>query len=215
MTLTHTSNTPWADSATDTPKFGGLSPFGEEVVKEMNWLGMLVDLSHVSPDTMADALRVTQAPVIFSHSDARALNDHPRNVPDNILQMLPKNGGVVMVTFVPGFLSPKVNEWNKAQTAEQDRQKAAHPNDPAAVKAGVDAWTAANPAPRGDDRRRGRSHRSHPQGRRHRSHRHRQRLRRHHTGRPGPRRRVEVPEPDGGAAAVAATATRTSRRSSG
>jgi membrane dipeptidase len=148
MTLTHASNTPWADSATDKPKFGGLAPFGEEVVKEMNWLGMLVDLSHVSPDTMADALKVTQAPVIFSHSDARALNDHPRNVPDEILSLLPKNGGVVMVTFVPSFLSPKVNAWSTLQTAEQDRLKALHPNDAAAVKAGVDAWTAANPAPR-------------------------------------------------------------------
>lgn len=147
MTLTHSSNTPWADSATDTPKFGGLAPFGEEVVKEMNWLGMLVDLSHTSPDTMEDALRVTQAPVIFSHSDARALNDHPRNVPDNILQVLPKNGGIVMVTFVPGFVSPKVNEWNKTQTAEQDRLKALYPNDAAKVKEGVDAWTKANPAP--------------------------------------------------------------------
>jgi membrane dipeptidase len=147
MTLTHASNTPWADSATDTPKFGGLAPFGEEVVKEMNWLGMLVDLSHVSPDTMEDALNVTAAPVIFSHSDARALNDHARNVPDNILQMLPKNGGIVMVTFVPSFVSPKVNAWTKLQTAEQDRLKAIHPDDPAAVKAGVDAWTAANPAP--------------------------------------------------------------------
>src|SRR4051812_21942918 len=147
MTLTHTSNTPWADSATDTPKFNGLSPFGEDVVKEMNWLGMLVDLSHVSPDTMEDAIRVSQAPVIFSHSDARALNDHPRNVPDAILQMLPKNGGVIMVTFVPGFASPKVNEWNKRQTAEQDRLKALTPNDAAAVKAGVDTWTAANAAP--------------------------------------------------------------------
>ena len=147
MTLTHTSNTPWADSATDTPKSNGLSAFGEDVVKEMNWLGMLVDLSHVSPDTMEDAIRVSQAPVIFSHSDARALNDHPRNVPDHILQLLPKNGGVIMVTFVPGFVSPKVNEWNKRQTAEQDRLKALTPNDAAGVKAGVDKWTAANPAP--------------------------------------------------------------------
>ncbi len=86
----------------------GLSPFGEQVVREMNWLGMLVDLSHVSPDTMEDAIRVSEAPVIFSHSSARALNDVPRNVPDNILQMLPKKDGVVMVTFVPGFLSRKV-----------------------------------------------------------------------------------------------------------
>ena len=148
MTLTHTSNTPWADSATDAAKFNGLSPFGEEVVREMNWLGMLVDLSHVSPDTMEDAIRVSQAPVIFSHSDARALNDHPRNVPDGILQMLPKNGGVIMVTFVPGFVSPNVNAWSKLQTAEQDRLKATNPSDPAAVKAGVDRWTAANPAPR-------------------------------------------------------------------
>ena len=147
MTLTHSSNTPWADSATDTPKNNGLSPFGEDVVHEMNWLGMLVDLSHVSPDTMADALRVTQAPVIFSHSSSRAVNDHPRNVPDEILKQLPKNGGVVMVTFVPGFISPKVNEWNKRQTAEQDRLKASFPTDPSALKTALDRWTAANPAP--------------------------------------------------------------------
>jgi membrane dipeptidase len=147
MTLTHTANTPWADSANGPVEHHGLTPFGEAVVKEMNWLGMLVDLSHVSPETMEDALRVTEAPVIFSHSDARALNDHIRNVSDEILKMLPKNGGVIMVTFVPGFLSPKVNEWNKAQTAEQDRLKAERPNDAAAVKAGVDAWTAAHKAP--------------------------------------------------------------------
>jgi membrane dipeptidase len=147
LTLTHTSNTPWADSATDPPKSNGLSPFGEEVVREMNWLGMLVDLSHVSPDTMDDAIRVSEAPVIFSHSVARALNDHPRNVPDNILQLLPKNGGVIMVTFVPGFVNAKVNAWNKLQTTEQDRLKATFPADAGAVKAGVDKWTAANPVP--------------------------------------------------------------------
>jgi membrane dipeptidase len=146
MTLTHTANTPWADSANGPAEHHGLTPFGVDVVKEMNWLGMLVDLSHVSPETMASALRVVQAPVIFSHSDARALNDHIRNVPDDILQMLPKNGGVIMVTFVPGFVSPKVNAWNKLQTAEEDRLKAINP-DPAVVKAGVDKWTAANPAP--------------------------------------------------------------------
>ena len=105
MTLTHSLSTPWADSATDTARLGGLSPFGEEVVREMNRLGMLVDLSHVSPDTMADALRVTSAPVIFSHSSARAVTDVPRNVPDEILTRLPANGGVVMVTFVPSFVS--------------------------------------------------------------------------------------------------------------
>jgi membrane dipeptidase len=148
MTLTHSKNTPWADSATDEPKVGGLSPFGEEVVREMNWLGMLVDLSHVSPDTMDDAIRVSEAPVIFSHSSARAVNDVPRNVPDNILRLLPKNGGVVMVTFVPGFLSPKVAAWNRLQTAERARLTQLFPNDAAAVTSGVDAWTKANPAPR-------------------------------------------------------------------
>ena len=105
MTLTHSANVPWADSGTDKPAAGGLSPFGEEVVREMNRLGMLVDLSHTSPDTMADAIRVSQAPIIFSHSDARARNDHGRNVPDAILKLLPNNGGIVMVTFVPTFLT--------------------------------------------------------------------------------------------------------------
>jgi membrane dipeptidase len=105
MTLTHSANVRWADSGTDKPKLGGLSKFGEEVVREMNRLGMLVDLSHTSPDTMRDAIRVSEAPVIFSHSDARALNDHGRNVPDDVLTLLRGNGGVVMVTFVPGFLT--------------------------------------------------------------------------------------------------------------
>ena len=148
MTLTHAKSTAWADSATDDPKFGGLAPFGEEVVREMNWLGMLVDLSHVSPDTMEDAIRISQAPVIFSHSSARALNDVPRNVPDNVLRLLPKNGGVVMVTFVPGFLSPAVAAWNKLQDGERDRLTKQFPADAAAVTRGVDQWTAAHAAPR-------------------------------------------------------------------
>jgi membrane dipeptidase len=148
MTLTHSRNVPWADSATDTPVLGGLSPFGEEVVREMNWLGMLVDLSHVSPDTMEDAIRVSQAPVIFSHSSARAVNDVPRNVPDNVLRLLPKNGGVVMVTFVPQSLSAKVAAWGKLQTEEENRLKQQFANDPAAVKAKLADWVKANPAPR-------------------------------------------------------------------
>jgi membrane dipeptidase len=148
MTLTHAKNTGWADSATDDPKFGGLAPFGEAIVREMNWLGMLVDLSHVSPETMEDAIRVSQAPVIFSHSSARALNDVPRNVPDSVLQLLPKNGGVVMVTFVPGFLDRGVAAWNKLQDAERDRLTKQFPSDAAAVTRGVNDWTAAHPAPR-------------------------------------------------------------------
>ncbi|MBA3641937.1 MAG: membrane dipeptidase [Acidobacteria bacterium] len=148
MTLTHSKNTPWADSATDTPQHGGLTPFGEQVVREMNWLGMLVDLSHVSPDTMADAISVSAAPVIFSHSSARAVNDVPRNVPDNVLQMLPKNGGIVMVTFVPGFLAPKVTAWNVLEAAETARLLQQIPSDEAGRKAGIEAWRKASPAPR-------------------------------------------------------------------
>ena len=148
LTLTHSLNTPWADSATDKPALSGLSAFGEQVVREMNWLGMLVDLSHVSPDTMADAIRVSEAPVIFSHSSARAVNDVPRNVPDEILRMLPQDGGIVMVTFVPRFLSPRVEAWSRLQEAEEARLKLQYPTDENAVKAGVAAWTKANPAPR-------------------------------------------------------------------
>ncbi len=119
MTLTHSANLPWADASTDTAVLGGLSKFGEEVVREMNRLGMLVDLSHVSPGTMEDALRVSEAPVIFSHSSAKAICNVPRNVPDNVLQLTAKNGGVVMVTFVPGFISQAV--------ADHDAKKAEGP----------------------------------------------------------------------------------------
>ncbi len=101
MTLTHLHTNDWADAATDTARHGGLSPFGREVVREMNRLGMLVDISHVSPATMSDVLSTVEAPVIFSHSSAKALTDHVRNVPDSILSRLPQNGGVVMVAFIP------------------------------------------------------------------------------------------------------------------
>jgi membrane dipeptidase len=148
MTLTHSTNIAWADSGTDEAKLGGLSRFGEEIVREMNRMGMLVDLSHTSPETMDDALRVTEAPVIFSHSVARALNDHGRNVPDAILRQLPRNGGVVMVTFVPSFLSPAANEHGKRQQAERDRLRALYPNDTTRVTSEIKVWLQANPEPR-------------------------------------------------------------------
>jgi len=111
MTLTHNSNTSWADSATDSPVHGGLTDFGREVVREMNALGVLVDLSHVSSDTMRDAIRTSSSPVIFSHSSCRALCDHPRNVPDDVLRSLSDNGGVIMVAFVPMFLDEDYRTW--------------------------------------------------------------------------------------------------------
>jgi membrane dipeptidase len=148
LTLTHGKNTPWADSATDTPVHGGLTRFGEEIVREMNRLGMLVDLSHVSPDTMDDALNISVAPVIFSHSSARALCDVPRNVPDAILRRLPKNGGVVMVTFVPGFISTEAADHDKALDAHLQSVRKAHPEDEAAVKKARGEWLQAHPAPR-------------------------------------------------------------------
>ena len=147
ITLTHSRTTSWADSATDAPKWGGLSPFGEDVVREMNRLGMMVDLSHVSEETMLDAMRVSDAPVIFSHSSARAVTGHARNVPDSVLRQMPQDGGVVMVTFVPGFVSETVRTWNSARSAEDARLKSLNPGDPAAVAAGLTAWTAAHPVP--------------------------------------------------------------------
>jgi membrane dipeptidase len=123
MTLTHNGNLRWADAAADKPAVGGLSKFGEEVVREMNRMGMLVDLSHVSADTMEDALRVSEAPVIFSHSSARAICNVPRNVPDNVLQLTARNGGVVMVTFVPGFISQAVADFDAKPEAERKGQE--------------------------------------------------------------------------------------------
>jgi len=148
MTLTHTSNTAWADSATDPPAHHGLTPFGEAVVHEMNRLGMLVDLSHVSPETMAAALRVSKAPVIFSHSSARAICDHPRNVPDDILKLVAANGGVVMANFYPPFVVPEGGKQATAVYALMHKLEAEHPNDPKAVRDGVTAFQAAHPLPK-------------------------------------------------------------------
>jgi membrane dipeptidase len=148
MTLTHNVTLDWADAALDSAKHGGLTRFGEEVVHEMNRLGMLVDLSHVSPGTMSDALDVAEAPVIFSHSSARALCDVPRNVPDSILKRLPKNGGVVMVTFVPSFISQSVADWSKRAGAAADSIKKLRGMDTAAFNRDTTAWAAANPSPK-------------------------------------------------------------------
>jgi membrane dipeptidase len=146
LTLTHNENVPWADSATDEPVLGGLSPFGREVVREMNRVGMLVDLSHVSAGTMRDALDVAEAPVLFSHSSARAVCDHPRNVPDDVLARLAGNGGVCMVTFVPKFVSPAVLEWDLAnRDAAELAGVDAH--DDAAYHAFVDERTLSHPRP--------------------------------------------------------------------
>ncbi|HEU0310862.1 MAG TPA: dipeptidase, partial [Sphingomicrobium sp.] len=147
MTLTHSKTTDWADSATDAPRHGGLSPFGIKVVDEMNRLGMLIDLSHVSEESMADALDATKAPVIFSHSSARAVNHHPRNVPDSILQRLPANGGVVMINFYTGFISEPYRQWNALRAGEEARLKSLNPGDPKAVEQGMKDWSAAHPAP--------------------------------------------------------------------
>ncbi|MER6998644.1 dipeptidase [Streptomyces sp. NPDC000410] len=147
MTLTHNDNVAWADSATDEPGVGGLSPFGHEVVREMNRVGMLVDLSHVAPTTMRDALDTSVAPVIFSHSSARAVCDHPRNVPDDVLERLAANGGVAMATFVPKFILPAAVAWTAAAD-ENMRAHGLHPLD--TTEAGMKvqrAYEEANPRP--------------------------------------------------------------------
>ncbi len=147
MTLTHSLNIDWADSATDDPVLHGLSKFGREVVGEMNRLGMLVDLSHVSPAVMHQALDIAQAPVIFSHSSAFALTAHPRNVPDDVLERLADNGGVVMVTYVPAFISEPVRQYWAGYEAEKKRFEALHPGDPEQAKTDFKAWKEANPVP--------------------------------------------------------------------
>jgi membrane dipeptidase len=146
MTLTHNVTLDWADAALDTARHGGLTSFGREVVREMNRLGMLVDLSHVSPGVMSTALDVAEAPVIFSHSAARALVEHPRNVPDSILARLPKNGGIVMVTFVPAFVSQEVADWEKQAEDGQKALEATVP-DSAERRRRMDQWISDHPKP--------------------------------------------------------------------
>ena len=147
MTLTHNLNLPWADSATDAPAVGGLSAFGREVVREMQRLGMLVDLSHVAATTMSDALDTAEAPVIFSHSSAFAVCDHPRNVPDTILARLATNGGLCMITFVPAFVAQRCRDWEVELAAELDRQGLDY-RDLASRKQVGDSWLAEHPRPK-------------------------------------------------------------------
>ena len=152
MTLTHSSNTLWADSATDNPVYHGLTPFGVEVVREMNRIGMLVDLSHVSADTMKAALAVAVAPVIYSHSSARALVDHPRNVPDDVLRLVAANGGVVMVNFFPAYISDAWDRWDADHTAEQARNSTPpfgglYIGQPERAAAALAAWEKTHPKP--------------------------------------------------------------------
>ncbi|MFI6726114.1 dipeptidase [Streptomyces sp. R-74717] len=147
MTLTHNDNIAWADSATDEPGVGGLSPFGHEVVREMNRTGMLVDLSHVAATTMRDALDTSTAPVIFSHSSSRAICDHPRNIPDDVLGRLPANGGIAMATFVPKFVLPAAVAWTHAAD-ENMRAHGLHHLDTTAQAMKIHAaFEAANPRP--------------------------------------------------------------------
>lgn len=147
MTLTHSKNLAWADSATDAPVHDGLTDFGRQVVREMNRIGMIVDLSHTSEATMKDALEVAKAPVMFSHSGVRAVNDHPRNVPDSVLPLVKANGGIVMIVLLPGFLDADVRAQGLDRTAEEARLKAQYVGDPAAVTAALAAWDKAHPVP--------------------------------------------------------------------
>ncbi len=149
MTLTHFKNTAWADAATDAPVTNGLTPLGKDVVREMQRLGMLVDLSHVSEKTMLDALAVAGAPVVFSHSQAFALNQHPRNVPDSALDALKANGGIVMVNFYPPYVLEAARQWSAERDAAEARFKALNRGSPDRAKAMLADWDKAHPMPRG------------------------------------------------------------------
>jgi membrane dipeptidase len=152
MTLTHIHNTDWADSATDAPAHHGLTAFGTEVIREMNRLGMLIDLSHVSPEAMQAALAASEAPIMFSHSSARAIVDHPRNVPDEVLRLVAKNGGVVMVNFFPAYVSAARNQWEADRAAEMARYNSPpydglYIGQPERAKAALARWESEHPKP--------------------------------------------------------------------
>jgi membrane dipeptidase len=149
MTLTHFKNNAWADSATDAPAHGGLTDFGRTVVREMQRVGMLVDLAHVSEDTMMDTLEVAKAPVIVSHSNARAINGHARNVPDRALDGIKANGGIVMVNFYPSYVVEATRQWDANKAAEKARQDSLNRGDPKAAADALAAWVKANPMPIG------------------------------------------------------------------
>lgn len=148
LTLAHFKNTPWSDSASIDPAHGGLTPFGKDVVREMNRLGMLVDLAHVSEGTMMDALDVSRAPVIFSHSGARAVDGASRNVPNAVLVRLKENGGIVMQIAYPSYVSEELRQWNADHAAEEARQKALFEGQPDKVKTALAAWETGHPTPR-------------------------------------------------------------------
>lgn len=148
MTITHNRTLDWADAAGDNPQHDGLTEFGEEVIREMNRLGMMVDISHVAPNTMKDAIRVSEAPVMFSHSNARALTGHPRNVPDDVLKMLPEKDGVVMVTFVETFTSEERRQFFAERSAFQRKMEYLYPGEPDSVSRHMAEWDADREAPK-------------------------------------------------------------------
>lgn len=147
MTLTHSKHTDWADSCSEPPRVNGLTPFGREVVREMNRMGMMVDLAHVAPVTMHAALDVSEAPIIFSHSSARGVTDNERNVPDDVLERVKENNGIVMVTFLSGYISNRFSEYFDRFKDERERLREEFTLQPDKIEAGLDKWREKNPAP--------------------------------------------------------------------
>ncbi|MDZ7758198.1 dipeptidase [Rhodohalobacter sp.] len=148
MTITHSRTLDWADAAGDEPQHDGLSEFGEEVIREMNRLGMAVDLSHVTPATMKDAIELSEAPVMFSHSNARAISNHPRNVPDDVLALLPEKDGLVMVTFVESFTSEELRQWYAERSGYLAKMESLYPGQPDIISEMMDEWSEENEMPK-------------------------------------------------------------------